>query len=92
MARTHGPLVIDITLNGHQIFRFAMQGTGPDFDEWITRKRNVVDRFRHSSALVQSQIEFLGQRAADRYPVSILLKYTRKPTINANADILMFNR
>ncbi|KAG2182403.1 hypothetical protein INT43_007333, partial [Umbelopsis isabellina] len=70
MARSQGPMVIDITLNGHQIFRFAMQGTGPDFDEWITRKRNVVDRYRHSSALVQSQIEFLGQRAGDRYPIN----------------------
>jgi uncharacterized protein (UPF0303 family) len=47
-----------------------MQGTGPDYDEWIRRKRNVVDRFRHSSALVQSQIDYLGSNAAERYPVS----------------------
>lgn len=49
-----------------------MQGTGPDDDEWIRRKRNVVDRFRHSSALVQSQIDYLGSHAVERYPVSFL--------------------
>jgi uncharacterized protein (UPF0303 family) len=48
-----------------------MQGTGPDDDEWIRRKRNVVDRFRHSSALVQSQIDYLGSNAVERYPVSL---------------------
>jgi uncharacterized protein (UPF0303 family) len=69
-AQSHIPLVIDITLNGYQVFRFAMQGTGPDDDDWIQRKRNVVDRFRHSSALVQSQIDHLGSNAVERYPVS----------------------
>ncbi|CAO3682378.1 unnamed protein product [Umbelopsis vinacea] len=69
-AQSHGSLVIDITVNGYQLFRFAMQGTGPDYDEWIRRKRNVVDRFRHSSALVQSQIDYLGSNAAERYPIN----------------------
>ncbi|KAG2188958.1 hypothetical protein INT44_004100 [Umbelopsis vinacea] len=68
-SQPQNPLVVDITLNGFQVFRFAMQGTGPDDDEWIRRKRNVVDRFRHSSALVQSQIDYLGSNAVERYPI-----------------------
>ncbi|KAG1149165.1 hypothetical protein G6F37_002995 [Rhizopus arrhizus] len=46
------PVVIDITLNGHQLFRYAMQGTNRDNDEWVRRKNNVVDRFHHSSYYV----------------------------------------
>ncbi|MDF2155176.1 heme-degrading domain-containing protein [Vibrio sp. CAU 1672] len=42
-------VAIDITLNGHCLFRHAMRGTSIDNQEWITRKRNVVDRYQHSS-------------------------------------------
>jgi uncharacterized protein (UPF0303 family) len=33
------PVVVDITLNGHQLFHYAMQGTNKDNDEWVRRKR-----------------------------------------------------
>jgi uncharacterized protein (UPF0303 family) len=33
------PVVIDITLNGHQLFHYAMQGTNKDNDEWVRRKK-----------------------------------------------------
>lgn len=33
------PIVIDIELAGHQLFHYAMQGTGPDNNEWVKRKR-----------------------------------------------------
>ena len=42
-------VAIDITLNGHSLFSYAMAGTSPDNQHWIARKRNVVDRYRHSS-------------------------------------------
>lgn len=32
------PIVIDISLAGHQLFHFAMDGTGPDNNEWVARK------------------------------------------------------
>ncbi|KAG1055602.1 hypothetical protein G6F43_002456 [Rhizopus delemar] len=32
------PVVIDITMNGHQLFHYAMQGTNKDNDEWISEK------------------------------------------------------
>lgn len=33
------PVVIDISLAGHQLFHYAMQGTGPDNNEWVRRKK-----------------------------------------------------
>jgi hypothetical protein len=32
-------VVIDITLNGHQLFHYAMAGTSKDNDEWGRRKK-----------------------------------------------------
>jgi uncharacterized protein (UPF0303 family) len=42
-------VAIDIHLNGHQLFAFAMPGTTPDNADWIRRKRNVVEHYHHSS-------------------------------------------
>ncbi|EKO3867154.1 heme-degrading domain-containing protein [Vibrio harveyi] len=42
-------VAIDITLNGHCLFSYAMPGTSIDNQEWIARKRNVVVRYQHSS-------------------------------------------
>lgn len=33
------PVVIDITFNGHPLFRYAMNGTSKDNDEWVRRKK-----------------------------------------------------
>lgn len=40
---------IDIRMNGHPLFFYAMPGTTPDNIDWIRRKRNVVQRFHRSS-------------------------------------------
>jgi uncharacterized protein (UPF0303 family) len=42
-------VAIDIQLNGHALFCYAMAGTTPDNLDWIRRKRNVVLRFHRSS-------------------------------------------
>ncbi|MBK8455270.1 MAG: heme-degrading domain-containing protein [Thiofilum sp.] len=42
-------LVIDITINGFQLFCCAMAGTTPENTDWARRKRNVVNRFQRSS-------------------------------------------
>ncbi len=42
-------VAIDITLNGLCLFSHAMPGTSIDNQEWIRRKRNVVQRYQHSS-------------------------------------------
>jgi uncharacterized protein (UPF0303 family) len=58
-ARERGaPVVVDVTRNGHQLFRAALSGSSPDNDSWIARKQRVVHRFGHSSLYVrQASIE-----------------------------------
>ena len=58
-ARERGaPVVVDVTRNGHQLFRAALTGSSPDNDTWIARKQRVVHRFGHSSLYVrQASIE-----------------------------------
>jgi uncharacterized protein (UPF0303 family) len=52
------PVVIDVTRNGHQLFRAALPGSAPDNDTWIARKQRVVHRFGHGSLYVrQASIE-----------------------------------
>ena len=47
--KRHVAVVIDIQLNGHTLFSYAMRGTTPDNWDWIRRKRNVVLRYHCSS-------------------------------------------
>ena len=42
-------VAIDITLNSHRLFSYAMPSTSIDNQEWIKRKQNVVQRYQHSS-------------------------------------------
>lgn len=42
-------VAIEIVLNSHCLFSFAMPNTARDNQSWIKRKRNVVDRYQHSS-------------------------------------------
>lgn len=50
LAEKRGKSVaIDIHMNGHPLFFCAMPGTTPDNVDWLRRKRNVVNRFHHSS-------------------------------------------
>jgi uncharacterized protein (UPF0303 family) len=47
--KRHAAVAIDIQLNGHTLFSYAMVGTTPDNADWIRRKRNVVLRCHQSS-------------------------------------------
>jgi uncharacterized protein (UPF0303 family) len=47
--KRNAAVAIDIQLNGHALFFFAMPGTTPNNIDWIRRKRNVVNRFHRSS-------------------------------------------
>jgi uncharacterized protein (UPF0303 family) len=54
LARRQGaPVAIDISRNGHQLFRAALPGATPDNDAWIERKQRVVNRFGHSTLHVR---------------------------------------
>ncbi len=46
-------IAIDIERHGQQLFHYAMEGTTPDNDQWIIRKKNVVNRFHKSSMHVR---------------------------------------
>ena len=43
----HVSVAIDIQLNRHTLFSYAMAGTTPDNWGWVRRKRNVVLRSRN---------------------------------------------
>ena len=47
--KRHVAVAIDIQLNGHTLFSYAMTGTTPDNWDWIRRKRNAVLRYHCSS-------------------------------------------
>ncbi|KAF1799611.1 hypothetical protein V8B55DRAFT_1590397 [Mucor lusitanicus] len=63
-------VVIDITLNGHQLFHYAMNGTSKDNDEWVRRKNNTVNRFGRSSFYVGRYIASQGKTVEEKYFVS----------------------
>ncbi len=70
-AKTEGLVVtIDITRNGHQLFHYALEGTGPDNDQWIIRKNRVVNRFNKSSLLVGASLQNSGKTLEEAWFIS----------------------
>ena len=53
-------VAIDIQVNGHTLFSYAMAGTTPDNWEWMRRKRNVVMRYRRSSYAIGLKHQHAG--------------------------------
>ncbi|KAG2207223.1 hypothetical protein INT47_012276 [Mucor saturninus] len=60
-------VVIDITLNGHQLFHYAMGGTTKDNDEWVRRKNNTVNRFGRSSYYVGRHLANQNKTVEEKY-------------------------
>lgn len=50
------PIAIDVSAFGQTLFHAGLPGSGPDNDEWIRRKRNVVHRFQKSSYRVGREL------------------------------------
>lgn len=68
IARQEGKRVtIDIERHGQLLFHYAMEGTTPDNDQWIIRKKNVVKRFNKSSLHVGLLLQKSGKSIAERY-------------------------
>ncbi|KAI8987947.1 hypothetical protein BDF20DRAFT_910502 [Mycotypha africana] len=63
-------VVIDIAMNGHQLFHYAMDGTSKDNDEWVRRKNNTVNRFGHASYYVGRYIASQGKTFEEKYYAS----------------------
>ena len=56
-----------ITVNGWQIFKYAMTGiTRPDNEGWLYRKHNTVTRFRTSSLATAASMKAKGATLATR--------------------------
>jgi uncharacterized protein (UPF0303 family) len=60
------PVAIDISRNGHQLFRAALTGATPDNDAWIERKQRVVHRFGHSTLHVRQTFVEQGTTFEER--------------------------
>jgi uncharacterized protein (UPF0303 family) len=55
------PLVIDIRAAGRKLFYSALPGSGPDNEEWVRRKINVVMRFQRSSYRMGRELALKGE-------------------------------
>ncbi len=55
------PVAVEVTRNGHRLFKAALTGATPDNDSWIARKSRVVHRFGHSSLHVGQQFRERGE-------------------------------
>lgn len=70
-AKSEGKNVaIDITLNGHQLFYYAFDGTSPDNSEWIKRKNKVVNRFFMSSYRMGIKLKKENLSLEEKYFIS----------------------
>lgn len=50
-------VAVDISRCGQQIFHAALEGTSPDIDEWLRKKRNTVLRFYCSTLGLQTKLK-----------------------------------
>ncbi|MFF8829778.1 heme-degrading domain-containing protein [Streptomyces sp. NPDC015131] len=55
------PLAIDIRRGAQQVFHAALPGSSADNDDWIDRKRRVVERYAESSLLVGARFRAKGK-------------------------------
>jgi len=49
-------IAVSITVVRQNVFHYAMDGLGPDADNWIRRKSNVVYEYHKSSLLVGTKL------------------------------------
>ncbi len=58
---------MDISRFNHQLFHFSFDGTTPDKDMWVRRKKNVVQHFYKSSIYMAEKIKVDGSNLHDKY-------------------------
>jgi uncharacterized protein (UPF0303 family) len=61
---------IDISTKDKILFHYSCPGTNPDNDQWIIRKKNLVNRFGHSSWYFGQKLIQDGTTLEERYCVS----------------------
>ena len=60
------PVAIEITINGLAVFRYFPDGTIPDSELWLARKRNTVDLMQMSSLHFLAWLEAHGETVESR--------------------------
>lgn len=60
------PVAIEITINGLAVFRYFPEGTVPDSELWLARKRNTVDLMHMSSLHFLAWLEARGETVEGR--------------------------
>lgn len=60
------PVAIEITVNGLVVFRYFPEGTIPDSELWLERKRNSVDLMQMSSLHFLAWLEANGESVEGR--------------------------
>ena len=60
------PVAVEITVNGLVVFRYFMEGSRPESELWLARKRNAVDLMETSSLRSFAELEDAGETFADR--------------------------
>lgn len=60
------PVAVEITVNGLVVFRYFMEGSRPESELWLARKRNAVDLMEMSSLRFFAELEDAGETFADR--------------------------
>lgn len=63
-------VTIDISTKDKVLFHYSFPGTNPDNEHWVTRKKNLVNRFGHSSWYIGRLLERGGTTLEARYGVS----------------------
>lgn len=67
-ARRLGQAVaVDVSRCGHQIFHASLDGTSPDIDRWLERKRNTVYRTFAATMGLQYRLKAAGVSLADAF-------------------------
>ncbi len=70
-ARAGGlAVVIDISTRDRVLFHYECRGTAPDNGHWVIRKKNLVNRFGHSSWYFGQKLKRDGSTLEGRYAVS----------------------
>ena len=61
---------IDIATKDRILFHYSCRGTNPDNEFWIARKKNLVNRFGHSSWYFGQKLKHDGVTLEERFYVS----------------------
>ncbi|EFL02306.1 conserved hypothetical protein, partial [Streptomyces sp. SPB78] len=62
------PVAIDLRRGLQQVFHAALPGSTADNDDWLARKRRVVERYGESSLLVGTRFRAKGTTLRGRLP------------------------